>query len=130
MLWFSIILVGLIGTVLIITVKEYKPEIAIILSIAIGVIILLAAIKLISPIFNEIKEIIKSSTASSANINTLIKALGICYLTQFVSDVCNDSGQSSISTKVQLVGRIAICISALPLYKELIVLIKTIIEGI
>lgn len=130
MQWFSIILVGLIGTILIITVKEYKPEIAIVLSVSIGVIILLAATKLISPVLNEIKGIVNSSTVSFKNFNILIKALGICYLTQFVSDICNDSGQSSISSKVQLVGRIAICISALPLYKELITLIRTIIEGI
>ncbi len=130
MQWISIVLIGLIGTVLIVTVKEYKPEIAVVLSIAVGVIMFLAAARLIAPIFDEIKNILNNSSASLENINILIKALGICYITQFVSDVCKDSGQSSVSTKVELVGRIAICILAMPLYEELIVLIKSIIEGI
>lgn len=130
MQWISIVLIGLIGTVLIVTVKEYKPEIAVVLSIAVGVIMFLAAARLIAPIFDEIKNILNNSSASLENINILIKALGICYVTQFVSDVCKDSGQSSVSTKVELVGRIAICILAMPLYEELIVLIKSIIEGI
>jgi len=130
MQWISVILIGLIGSILVITVKEYKPEIAIVLSISLGIVMLLSASRLITPIFDQIKELLNNSSVSLKNLNILIKALGICYLTQFVSDICKDSGQTSISTKVELVGRITICLLAIPLYQELLVLIKSIIEGI
>ncbi len=130
MQWISIIFIGLIGSILIVVVKQYKPEIAVVLSIIVGVLMLISAVSLVNPILTEIEEITDKSNVSLVNISVLLKAIGICYVTQFVSDICRDSGQSAISTKVELVGRLAMCVVSFPLYKELISLIEEIIGRI
>ena len=50
----------------------------------------------------------------------LFKAVGICLLTQLAGDVCRDSGESSIASKIELAGRAAILLTAMPLIQEVL----------
>ena len=67
-------------------------------------------------------------TSSMEYLSVLIKAIGVCYLTQFSADSCRDAGESSLAGKVELAGKIAILISALPLLDSVISLAVNLIE--
>ena len=123
----SVVAIGLIAAVLSVILKQYKPEYSIIVSILAVVIILLGILGAVTPVIAEIKNMMNNVQIPYKYITVLIKSVGICYITQLVADICKDAGQTAISSKVELAGKIAICLLTLPLYRDLLSLTQTII---
>ncbi len=119
--------VGVIGALLAVVLKQYKPEYAVSVSIITAIIVMITAIGWVIPVVTEIKNIMNRADISYNYLEVLIKCVGVCYLTQFACDVCKDAGQTAISSKIELSGRIAICVCALPLFTDLLKLVETII---
>ena len=126
----SVILIGVIAAFLVVIVKQYKPEYALVLSVISAILILTVIVSYLVPIISEVKDIMRDAAVDLKYISVLIKGVGICYITQFASDTCKDAGQISLSSKIELVGRVAVCLSSLPLYKDLLSLTQTIIGKI
>ena len=123
----SIAILGLIGALITAILKQYKPEFAIFISIITTVIILSYIISIVLPVISDIKSMINKTSISFEHLSILLKSVGICYLTQFAADACRESGQTAISTKIELAGKVAICLISLPLFHNLISVIETII---
>lgn len=51
-----------------------------------------------------------------------LKALGIAYLTYISAEICRDSGEDGIASKVELAGKIEMLSLALPLVKNVFLL--------
>ncbi len=119
--------VGVIGALLSLIIKQYKPEYAIVISIITSIFILIGVIGWTIPIVSEIKAIIQRADISLGYITILLKAVGICYITQFASDICKESGQLSIASKIELAGRVAICVSSLPLFAQLLSIVEKVV---
>lgn len=116
---FKIIGFGLISALLILFIKQYKPEYALLLAAAAGCILIGVIVLEAYPALFKLKEYLNDSSIKSFNFDILVKALGIAFLTQFAVDICNDSGASSIASKIELSGKIAILVLALPLFEKL-----------
>ncbi|MBR3325401.1 MAG: stage III sporulation protein AD [Clostridia bacterium] len=115
----KIIGVGLIALIIIIILKQYRPEFTMYVSILAGVIILIMLVNPISGIINLI-----NSIASRANINIqfikiLIKITGIAILTEFAVSICNDSGETAIASKIDVGGKIIIIGLSIPIIQTL-----------
>ena len=123
----SIAILGLIGALITAILKQYKPEFAIFISIITTVIILSYIISIVLPVISDIKSMINKTSISFEHLSILLKSVGICYLTQFAADACRESGQTAISTKIELAGKVAICLISLPLFHNLVSVIETII---
>ena len=123
----SVAAIAILTAFLAVILKQYKPEYALAVSVVASVIVLSAVVSFIIPIISELRSMMDSVSIDYKYITVLIKAVGICYITQFASDTCKDAGQTAISNKIELVGKIAICFSAIPLYKDLLSLAQTII---
>lgn len=120
---FQIIGLGIISTVLIVIIKDFKPEFKILISIATGVIIF-------SMLLNEIGYVIDTinSLSSRANVDigyfdTIIKIMGIAYLVEFASQISKDAGENSIAMKIEFGGKIMIMVLAIPILMALMDLI-------
>lgn len=124
---FAFVGVGIIMCILIVTVKQFKPELALPLCIISGVVMTGYLINLILPLFNEIKSIAADSGINSDFIVIAVKAIGICIAVQIASDVCRDAGQSALANKLEMGGKIALLIVSLPLFKEMLSLAVEII---
>lgn len=60
-------------------------------------------------------------------LNVIFKGLGICYISQISADCCRDSGQSSLAAQIELAGKLAMIVVAIPLFSSVIELIETIL---
>ena len=63
-------------------------------------------------------------TAENANVKTedfksIIKVIGIAYITQFSAEIAKDSGNGAIAKKIELGGKISVLIIMLPMIKNL-----------
>ena len=74
------------------------------------------------------KELTERSGLSSLAVQTILKCVGISLITEFASDTCRDAGETSLAARVELFGRVASLIVAIPLFKEFIELIITLTE--
>ena len=57
----------------------------------------------------------------------ILKVLIIAYATEFTSALCEDAGEKSIGTKVELAGKIAIFFAAIPVFTSLLNLLDSLI---
>ena len=124
---FSIMGITLITAVLVVLIKQYRPEMALVLSVGAGAIILLTIILKATPLLNSVTNLIKSVGIKEEYVSIMLKSLGVCYLTQFSSDICNDFGQTSLGSKIELGGKIMLGIISLPMMVSLISLVTKMI---
>lgn len=124
---FAFVGAGIIMCVLIVTVKQFKPELALPLCVACGVIMTIYLIKIILPLINEINSMAIDGGINSEFIIIAVKAIGICIAVQVSSDVCRDAGQSALANKLEMGGKLALLIVSLPLFKEMLSLAVEII---
>ena len=123
----KIIGIGLIALVIILILKQYKPEYAIYVSLIAGILILTLSLGQLSGIINLLKDI-----SSKANINTkllslLLKITGISFLTEFAVSVSKDSGETAIANKIDLGGKVLIIVISMPIITALLEIVLKII---
>ena len=111
---------GLISLIIIVIVKQYRPEFAIYVSIIAGVLILLFLSDKITEIFNLVESMSTKSNINSKYIMILIKITGIAILTEFAVSVCKDANETSIASKIDMGGKVLIIAISLPIIKALL----------
>ena len=120
---FKIVGIGVVSCIIIIIVKQLKPEIATTVMIASSVLILIYIFKQFVQVLTIFDQIIKKTGINHDLFIILIKIIGIGYLVEFGASICEDTGNSSIANKVILGGKIAIFIMAIPIIQNLFSLI-------
>lgn len=111
-----------------ILLKQYKPEYAFGISVAAGIIFLLFIVTRAAEIIEEISGFADASGIDSKNYGIVLRCLGVCLVTNAAAETCKDCGQSSIAAKVVIAGKALVLIMALPLFSELMNVIKAILE--
>lgn len=119
----KIIGVGLIGLIIIVMLKQYKPEFVIYVSLIAGALILFLVIDKLTEIINLLQ-----SLASKASINTefltlLIKITGIAFLSEFAVSICKDTGEAAIANKMEIGAKIIIISMSIPIISSLLEII-------
>ena len=114
---------GIIGAVLSSVLKQYKPEFSIYITLITGMLMLGAAVSAVKPVIETVSGYLDSSYA-----DVLVKSLAVCYITQMASDSCSDAGEKSIASKIELAGKFAIVILALPVFSRLMEVIKQLLQ--
>lgn len=117
---FKVLGVGLVTVITYITVKQFKPELALLVSIAGGLFISLLLIGEVEQIINEFVGFGEFSGLGTSVTTPIIKVLGVGYITEFCSDIAEDSGNKLLANKIILGGKISILVIALPIVKMLI----------
>lgn len=116
----KIIGVGFISLIIIIIIKQYRPEFAIYVSILAGAFIIMMCMDKISGILDLINNFSNKTSLNSQFLKILIKITGIAILTEFAVSICKDSGESAIASKVDMGGRILIISMSIPIISSLL----------
>ena len=57
---------------------------------------------------------VERANISGVYITTLLKIIGMAYITEFAAESCRDASQNAIAAKIELAGKILIIITAMP----------------
>ena len=87
---------------------------------AVTLLLMAMVLEQLSPVLEQLRSTMELTGLTGDYAAVLFKAVGICLLTQLAGDVCRDSGESSIASKIELVGRTAILLTAMPLIQEVL----------
>ena len=120
---FKIVGVGLITCLATMIIKPVRNDFAIIIAITGGLIIVFLVASYLTGIFDTFGFIINSTGLDSSLYKLLLKIIGIAYLLEFTSNVCNDTGNGSLGDKVLLGGKIVIMVMALPIIVSILEII-------
>lgn len=112
--------VGLIALVIIIIVKQYKPEFVIYVELAAGVLILSMAFDGISQIVNVVQSYSQKISVNNKFIIVLLKITGIAILAEFATSICKDAGESAIASKIDLGSKVMIITTSIPIISSLL----------
>lgn len=116
----KIIGIAFIALIIIIILKQYKPEFVIYVSMLTGVIILFLSIDKLSGIINLLENIANKTPVNGQFLGILIKITGIAFLTEFAVSICKDSGETAIANKVDLGGKVIIIAISIPIISSLL----------
>ena len=120
---------GLLAAVLCAVVRQIKPESAVFVNIAAGLMLLIFAAKTLAPSVSAIGELADTAGISGEFADVLLKALAISYITSLSADVARDAGENALGTKLELAGRVSIAAISLPVFTTLAGLIANLINA-
>ena len=116
----KIVGIGLISLIMIIVIKQYRPEFAIYISLLAGVLIFNLIFGKVSGIISMLNNLASKSSINMEFLNLLIKITGIAFLTEFAVSICKDSGESAIASKIDIGGKVTIIAISIPIISSLL----------
>ncbi|MCG8512881.1 MAG: stage III sporulation protein AD [Halanaerobiales bacterium] len=125
MVIWQIVGLALLASIFIILIRQQRPELAFLLSLVTGLIILNLILDQIGIVVNLLQQIAEKARIDLIYFNTIIKIIGIAYIGEFGAEITRDSGETALASKIELAAKIIIMILAIPI---MISLIETIIE--
>ena len=123
----KIIGIGLLTLVIIIILKQYKPEFAIYASIIAGILILVIAFEKMTGIIELLQTISNKTYINKSFLTILIKITGIAFLTEFAVSICSDAGEKAIASKIEIGSKIIIITMSMPIITSLLKLVVEIL---
>ena len=116
----KIIAVGLIAVIIVIIIKQYKPEFAIYISIITGAIILYMIFGKLQGIINLLQNISSKAGVNSQFLSLLLKITGIAFLAEFAINICKDAGEGAIASKIENGSKVIIVSMSIPIISSLL----------
>ena len=96
---------GVITTILILLSVRVRPDIAQLLSITVGVIIVVHVLGYLKIIVDTISNLALQAEINSIFLRTLFRVIGVAYLAEFGAQVCWDAGEGSVALKIEFAGK-------------------------
>lgn len=119
---------AIICVMMILLLRQQRIEYAIYAGLFSGVVLIGYAISSYVPTLTYMTEVMNES-ALAPYAQTLLKAVGIGFVVQISADMCRDTGESGIASKLEIAGKAEILILCLPLIKELLALARGVITA-
>jgi len=111
----QIVGLGLVGTFLTVILRDRYEEYSMLLRVAIGIIVFLLVIDYLRAVLGVVTDLARGSSINWVFLETLLKIIGVAYLAEFAAQVCNDAGEHSTASHIQLAGKLVVLVMAVPI---------------
>ena len=119
----KIIGIGLLALIIIVILKQYKPEFAIYVSMIAGVLILVLSIQKLTGIINLLQSFANKTYINKSFLSILLKITGIAFITEFAVSICSDAGEKAIASKIEIGSKVIIIAMSIPIITSLLELV-------
>ena len=126
---FAVCAAGIAAAVLALLLRRQSPQISLLISVGAGSVILLTVIREMVLTAEEIQSILSAGGISGEYIMILLKVLGICYITEFTCDTVTEAGMLSLCTNISFVGKITVLVTALPLFRDILSVVSSLVAS-
>lgn len=128
------VLVGAVGlllcaSVLAVVLRGQRPELAVCLSLLAGVLVVGMLLGQVTPLLRSVQRMMQAGGMPSTYLGVVLKAAGVCMLTQLTADTCRDAGETALAGKAELTGRVLLLVLSVPLFEELLTLVLSLVGG-
>lgn len=116
----QIVGLGLSVTFLTLILKQRNPVFALVVSLIAGVLILLMMIDQIRLVMEMLKNMAQTAHLNNVYVATILKIIGIAYISEFGAQIAKDAGQGSMAGKIELAGKLIILVMAIPILTAIV----------
>lgn len=116
--------IGVAGTLCAMTIRKQTPELALVLALVTGGLILYASRTALAQAVDLLKQLASVAGLSEELLTPLIKTVGISILIRLSAQLCRDGGLGSVATFLELAGSLAALAVAAPLLKAVLELLE------
>ena len=106
----------ILGALIVLSLKNVNNEIATLLIIVVGVILLGVALKYLSQIFSFVNQIVELSGINNTFYKIILKITAIGYITEFGAETVGDLGFKGLAEKLVFVGKLLVITVSLPVF--------------
>lgn len=124
---FRIVMLGVVAAMLAVLIKGSRPEIALLLSLSAGILLLLLALNKLTSIMDFADKLAQKYGLKGEYLILALKIVGIAIVADFGTQLCKDAGENSIASKVELGGKLIVLTLALPVIAELLKIVSSIL---
>ena len=121
---------AIIGAILSICVKQIKPEMGIMVSVATGIVMFIYISENFGDVLDGFGDIVTKSGIDFKYFKIALKGCAIAYITEFASALCMDAGENAIAVKTQFAGKISILVMSLPVVLSFLNSISELLDNI
>ena len=122
--------IGLVCTVLSLSLKEREKDISALLGIGACVAVSTIALSYLEPVISFLRRIESVGSLHSEHLSILIKVVGIGTVTDIAVQFCNDSGNSGMGKVLQFLGSSVMIWSSIPVFEALMDLVLSVLGEI
>ena len=111
---FKILGFCLCALVLLSVLRQYNPGYAVLAALACCMVLLWFVMQALGPVLSFVETLSQFS-----GFEHLFKAVAIALMAQSVQDLCMEAGQTALAGRVELAGKVAVLLAAMPLFTVL-----------
>ena len=116
----KICVIGMITVLMALQLKAAKSEFSTLLMMVSAMLIFGFSISKIRQIIALIEEVRGEYSIAAGYIGVMVKIVGISYLCEFTSDICKDSGMSTLADQIQIFGKLSVFVTGIPVFLQLL----------
>ncbi|MGI6003959.1 MAG: SpoIIIAC/SpoIIIAD family protein [Christensenellales bacterium] len=111
---FQIVAVVLIAALLAVTLRSQRPEMALVLSLATGALVLFMLLPTLSQMVQQTKSIASEVSGMGTIAAAVLKMIGVAYISEYGASLCRDAEENALAFKIETGGRLLILAMATP----------------
>lgn len=116
----KVCIVVIISIITAVVLKNYKPEFSVLVIITITFLFMNWILSVLGEIKNQFEMLGTFYEENQYFYKILFKIIGITYLCELVSGICADAGYSSIAIQIELLGKVLVLLSGMPVLISII----------
>lgn len=111
----QIVTFGIIASLLYIILKDMRGPFAFIVLLITGIVLFIAIISQIGAVIRLIESLGQKAQVNGMYIETILKIIGIAYITELGASITKDAGLGAVASKIELAGKLFILLLAIPI---------------
>lgn len=119
-------MIGVVGILFAVSLKAYKTEYGIYVSVAVCLVILEYIIRYFLQILSGMEVLQEYLQDHYSYLALLLKAVGATYACEFCAGICRDAGYSGVAGQMEMLGKVYILSMGMPVLLSLMESIRNI----
>jgi len=107
---FKIIIISFLSVSMCMILRHTRPELALLTALMTIIVIMFFSLNYIGQIVELIKDLSSKAGLPGDVMGIILKIIGISYIVEFAVNVCKDSGESAVASKIELAGKCVILV--------------------
>ncbi len=113
--------------VLCLTLDRHSKDLSLLLSTAVCVMVIAAAVSFFRPVFDFFEKLRDIGKLDNDLIRVLLKSAGVGMMTEISASICADGGNGALGKSVRILGTGLILLLSVPVFERLLELIENIL---
>ncbi len=113
-------ILGIAGVMLALQFKSNKPEYGLYIGFAVSLMIFALIVSGLASLFGSMGIIEKYIGYNSAYFSILLEVIGITSICECCSGICRDAGYASVSSQIEIFGKLSVLAAGMPILLAII----------